>query len=112
MRPRTETPDIGKIKNGQEVTFTVDAFPEEKFKGTVTQVRYSPEVIQNVVTYTTIVEVSNPELKLRPGMTATVSIVTGKATDVLMVSNAALGFTPKLSQEEMQVVVMTLLHKL
>jgi len=94
--------DIGRIKEGQEVRFTVDAYPDDKFSGTVLQVRYSPEVIQNVVTYTTIVETENPRLKLRPGMTATVSIVSGKATDVIMVSNAALRFTPQLSQEEMK----------
>lgn len=94
--------DIGKIKATQEVRFTVDAFPGENFLGKVTQVRYSPEVIQNVVTYTTIVAVDNPGLKLRPGMTATVSIVTGKAVGVLLVSNAALRFTPQLSPDEMQ----------
>jgi HlyD family secretion protein len=93
--------DIGKIKEGQDVRFTVDAFPEEKFTGQVTQVRYSPEVIQNVVTYTTIVAVDNPHLKLRPGMTATASIVAGKADNVLSVPNAALRFTPQLSPEEM-----------
>ncbi len=98
--------DIGKIKEGQEVKFTVDAFPEENFNGKVTQVRYSPEVIQNVVTYTTIVEVANPEMKLRPGMTATVSIVTGRAENALLVPNAALRFTPTLSPEEMKEIMM------
>jgi len=94
--------DIGKIKEGQKVRFTVDAFPEENFTGKVTQVRYSPEVIQNVVTYTTIVEVANPEMKLRPGMTATVSVVTGEAKDALRVPNAALRFNPQLSPEDMR----------
>ncbi len=94
--------DIGKIKEGQKVKFTVDAFPNDDFTGKVTQVRYSPEVIQNVVTYTTIVEVDNPEMKLRPGMTATVSIVTGEAKDALRVPNAALRFNPQLSPEEMR----------
>ena len=93
--------DIGKVNEGQTVRFTVDAFPDENFRGTVKQVRYSPEIVQNVVTYTTIVEVDNPELKLRPGMTATVSIVTGEARNALRISNAALRFTPNLSQEEM-----------
>jgi HlyD family secretion protein len=96
--------DIGKVKEGQKVRFTVDAFPEESFKGVVTQVRYSPEIIQNVVTYTTIVEVKNPDLKLRPGMTATVSIVVGEAKDVLRVPNATLRFTPQLSPEEMRML--------
>lgn len=94
--------DIGKIKDGQKVRFTVDAFPQDAFTGKVTQVRYSPEIVQNVVTYTTIVDVDNPEMKLRPGMTATVSIITGEARDVLKVSNAALRFTPPLSQKEME----------
>jgi len=94
--------DIGKIKEGQKASFTVDAFPDETFSGEVIQVRYSPEVIQNVVTYTTIVEVGNPEIKLRPGMTATVSIIIGEAKAVLKVPNAALRFTPELSPEEMR----------
>ena len=94
--------DIGKVKESQKVRFTVDAFPDENFSGVVKQVRYSPEVVQNVVTYTTIVDVANPELKLRPGMTATVSIVTGEARNALRVPNAALRFTPNLSQEEMR----------
>ncbi len=93
--------DIGKVKEGQDVKFTVDAFPDEEFKGIVTQVRYSSEIIQNVVTYSTIVSVENPELKLRPGMTATVNIITGTAENVLLVPNAATRFTPPLSQEEM-----------
>ena len=97
--------DIGKIKEEQKARFTVDAFPEEKFTGTVTQVRYSPEIIQNVVTYTTIVEVDNPEMKLRPGMTATVSIIIGEAKNVLKVPNAALRFTPTLSPEEMRKIM-------
>jgi len=96
--------DIGKINEGQIVKFTVDAFPDESFTGTVSQVRYFPEVIQNVVTYTTIVEVENPEMKLRPGMTATVSIVIGEAKNKLLVPNAALRFTPQLSIEEMQAI--------
>ena len=93
--------DIGRVKDGQKVRFTVDAFPEESFSGVVTQVRYSPEVIQNVVTYTTIVEVDNPEMKLRPGMTATVSVVIAEAKNVLRVPNAALRFTPQLSPAQM-----------
>jgi len=97
--------DIGKVAEGQQVRFTVDAFPNENFRGVVKQVRYSPEIVQNVVTYTTIVEVDNPEMKLRPGMTATVQIVTGQALNALRVSNAALRFTPSLSQEEMSALI-------
>jgi HlyD family secretion protein len=94
--------DIGKVKEGQRVTFTVDAFPDDNFSGTVRQVRYSPEIVQNVVTYTTIVAVENPEMKLRPGMTATVSMVVGEAKNTLLVPNAALRFTPQFTEEEMQ----------
>lgn len=94
--------DIGKIRAGQKVKFSVDAFPEELFTGTTSQVRLSPEVIQNVVTYTTIVEVKNPDKKLLPGMTASVSIVIGEAENALLVPNSALRFTPPLSSEEMK----------
>ena len=94
--------DIGKVKEDQDVRFTVDAYPNERFRGTVKQVRYAPEVVSNVVTYTTIVAVANPEMKLRPGMTATVSIVVGEARDKLLVPNTALRFNPELSQEEMR----------
>jgi HlyD family secretion protein len=86
--------DIGKVKEGQRVRFTVDAFPSDNFNGVVRQVRYSPEVLQNVVTYTTIVDVENPEMKLRPGMTATVSIVVGEAQNALRIPNTALRFQP------------------
>ena len=94
--------DIGRVKESQRVTFTVDAFPDDNFTGTVSQVRYSPEIVQNVVTYTTIVAVENPEMKLRPGMTATVSMVVGEAKNKLLVPNSALRFTPQFTQEEMQ----------
>jgi len=93
--------DIGKVKEGQKVRFTVEAYPNESFNGVVQQVRFSPETVQNVVTYTTIVNVENPEKKLLPGMTATVSIIVGEAKGVLRVSNAALRFTPNLSPEEL-----------
>ena len=102
--------DIGKVKENQKVRFTVDAFPDENFSGVVKQVRYSPEVVQNVVTYTTIVDVENPEMKLRPGMTATVSIVTGEARNALRVSNAALRFTPNLSPEEMRELMTSMMR--
>jgi HlyD family secretion protein len=94
--------DIGKVKEGQKVRFTVEAYPNENFNGVVQQVRFSPETVQNVVTYTTIVNVENPEKKLLPGMTATVSIIVGEAKNVLRVSNAALRFTPNLSAEELE----------
>ncbi len=94
--------DIGKVKEGQKVRFTVEAYPNENFNGIVQQVRFSPETVQNVVTYTTIVNVENPEKKLLPGMTATVSIIVGEAKNVLRVSNAALRFTPNLTPAELE----------
>jgi len=94
--------DIGSVQEGQAVRFTVDAYPKDNFRGKVKQVRYSPEVVSNVVTYTTIVEVDNPDMKLRPGMTATVSIVTGEARNKLLIPNTALRFNPSLSPEEMR----------
>jgi HlyD family secretion protein len=92
--------DIGKVKENQKVTFTVDAYPDESFTGTIKQVRYSPEITQNVVTYTTIVEVKNQDIKLRPGMTATVYVVVDEAKNTLRVPNSALRFTPQLSSDE------------
>lgn len=94
--------DIGKVKEGQKVRFTVEAYPNDTFNGVVQQVRFLPETVQNVVTYTTIVNVENPEKKLLPGMTATVSIIVGEAKNVLRVSNAALRFTPNLSAAELE----------
>jgi len=94
--------DIGRVKEGQRVRFSVDAFPQDEFEGIVSQVRYSPVVQQNVVTYTTIVEVENPELKLMPGMTATISMITGEARNVLLIPNSALRFIPELSADEMR----------
>lgn len=86
--------DIGTIEEGQNTTFTVDAFPDRKFTGKVRQIRNSPTTVQNVVTYDTVVDVSNPDLKLRPGMTATASIITSQRTGVLKVPNQAFRFKP------------------
>lgn len=86
--------DIGNIEVGQDVTFTVDAHPNREFQGKVTQVRLSPQNIQNVVTYMVIIEVPNPDMKLMPGMTATVSILINQKTDVLRVPALALRFQP------------------
>jgi HlyD family secretion protein len=94
--------DIGKVKEGQKVRFSVDAFQGEIFQGVIRQVRNSPTTAQNVVTYQTIINASNPDLKLRPGMTATVSIITGEARGVLKIPNTALRFTPALPPEELQ----------
>lgn len=86
--------DIGQIVVDQNVTFTVDAYPDEKFEGSVSQIRLSPITVQNVVTYTVIIDVPNPDLKLRPGMTATVSILVNKREDVLRVPTLAIRFQP------------------
>jgi HlyD family secretion protein len=86
--------DVGGIEVGQQVDFSVDAFPGRTFRGSVSQVRYAPVTNQNVVTYTTIVDVSNPDLKLRPGMTATASIITAQRNQALKIPNAALRFRP------------------
>lgn len=86
--------DIGRIQSGQAVTFRVDAYPGEVFAGTVSQVRLQPQVVQNVVSYTTVIDVPNPDGKLKPGMTANVSIEIARADDVLAVPNAALRFQP------------------
>ncbi len=86
--------DIGGIQSGQPVRFRVDAYPDEIFTGVVSQVRLEPEIQQNVVSYVTIIDVSNPDLKLKPGMTAAVTVETARADDVVRVPNAALRFRP------------------
>jgi len=86
--------DIGQVRIGQPVDFTVDAFPDEVFHGTVTQVRKAPTTTQNVVTYETIITVDNPEQKLFPGMTADVSILVAERSKVLKIPNTALRYTP------------------
>ncbi len=86
--------DIGKIEVGQEVTFTVDAYPEMTFNGTVRQVRLQPVTTQNVVNYTVIIDVPNPDLKLLPGMTANITVLVQEVNDVLKVPATALRFTP------------------
>jgi HlyD family secretion protein len=86
--------DIGKVRMAQVVRFTVDAFPDRKFEGRVQQIRLAPITQQNVVTYNVVVEVSNPDLALMPGMTAYLSIITDRAENALMVPNAALRFRP------------------
>jgi HlyD family secretion protein len=86
--------DVGGIEEGQQVSFTVEAFPARRFRGEVTQVRYAPMTNQNVVNYTAVVEVNNADLKLRPGMTANASIIVAEKKDVLRVPNAALRFRP------------------
>ena len=86
--------DVGRLRAGMAASFTVDAYPGEVFRGAVRQVRNAPQTVQNVVTYDAVVDVANPELKLRPGMTATVTFVFAEKEDVLRVPNAALRFRP------------------
>ncbi len=86
--------DVGRIRPGQAVRFRVDAFPTEEFLGAVTQVRLQPTTVQNVVTYQTVIDVPNPQLKLKPGMTANVNIEIARRQDVLRVPNTALRFRP------------------
>ncbi|MBI3191512.1 MAG: efflux RND transporter periplasmic adaptor subunit [Pedosphaera parvula] len=86
--------DVGGVHEGQDVEFSVDAFPGQIFHGKVQQVRYAPIVVQNVVTYDTVIAVSNDDLKLKPGMTANVSIIIARRENALRISNAALRFKP------------------
>jgi HlyD family secretion protein len=86
--------DVGVVEVGQNVDFTVDAFPTRTFHGKVIQVRNAPITVQNVVSYDTVIGVSNPDLKLKPGMTANVSIVVAHKDDVLQIKNAALRYRP------------------
>ncbi len=91
--------DIGGIKEGDEASFTVDAFPTRTFQGKVSQVRQSPQTVQNVVTYDVVISIDNSELALKPGMTAAARIVVDQRSDVLRVPNQALHYTPKSAAE-------------
>src|SRR5229473_1943721 len=98
----TDESDVGQIRSGQKVTFKVDAYPRETFTGTVSQVRMNSTVVQNVVTYDTIIDFNNPELKLFPGMTAYVSIPVATAANVMKVPNGALRYKPDLSPDDLR----------
>jgi HlyD family secretion protein len=86
--------DVGGVAEGQEVTFTVDAYPERTFRGSVTQVRNSPTTVNNVVTYDCVIGVTNADYKLKPGMTANVSITVAQRENALTIPNGALRFRP------------------
>jgi HlyD family secretion protein len=86
--------DVGKLRPQMAATFTVDAYPNERFKGVVRQIRNAPQNVQNVVTYDAVIDVDNTALKLKPGMTANVTFVYAEKDDVLKVPNAALRFRP------------------
>jgi HlyD family secretion protein len=99
---KTDEGDVGQIRPGQKADFQVDAFPKEMFHGVVFQVRMNATSIQNVVTYDTIVNFDNPDLKLFPGMTAYVSIPVSSVTDTVKIPNAALRYKPDLPAEKVQ----------
>lgn len=89
--------DIGRVRLGQEATFTVDSYPGQTFQGKVVQIRQAPVIQQNVVTYDVVIAVANPDLKLMPGMTANVKVLVAEKANVLKVPNAALRFRPPLA---------------
>ncbi|HLY99915.1 MAG TPA: efflux RND transporter periplasmic adaptor subunit [Candidatus Angelobacter sp.] len=97
---KTDESDVGNIKVGKPVTFKVDAFPKDTFHGVVSQVRMNATTVQSVVTYDTIIEFANPELKLFPGMTAYVTIPVNSARNVLKLPNTALRYKPPMSADE------------
>jgi HlyD family secretion protein len=97
LKASIDESDLGNIKDGQSVTFRVDAYPTDVFRGVVKQVRLNPVVDQNVVTYAAIISAPNPDLKLKPGMTATVTVEVARRDDTLRVPAAALRFKPTSS---------------
>lgn len=101
IHARVDESDVGRVKTGQAVTFTVDAYPERKFAGTVSQIRKAPEISQNLVAYAVVIEAENPEELMLPGMTALVEIITSRQDGVLQIPNAALRFEmPRSSLSE------------
>ena len=98
----TDESDVGQIRIGQDVNFKVDAFPKDMFRGQVVQVRMNPTVVQNVVTYDTVVAFENPHGKLFPGMTAYITIPVAQVSDVLTVPNAALLYQPNMDAARLQ----------
>ena len=90
--------DVGQVRQGQEATFTVDAYPDRSFPARITQVRFGSQTVEGVVTYKTVLKVDNSGLALRPGMTATAVITVNKKENALLVSNAALRFAPTVKE--------------
>jgi HlyD family secretion protein len=101
----TDESDVGMIKTGQVVTFKVDAFPRDTFTGRVSQIRMNATTVQNVVTYNTVIDFDNPDLKLFPGMTAYITIPVASANNVLNVPNGALRYKPDLKAEEIHALL-------
>ncbi|RDD62458.1 efflux RND transporter periplasmic adaptor subunit [Ferruginivarius sediminum] len=91
--------DVGQVREGQQATFTVDAYPDRTFPARISEVRYAPETVEGVVTYTAVLSIDNSDLSLRPGMTAVADIVVRDVTDALLVPNAALRFTPPATED-------------
>ena len=102
--------DIAGLKEGNNATFTVDAFPKRTFRGVVSQVRQSPQTVQNVVTYDVVISVSNQDLALMPGMTADAKIVTDQRDNVIRVPNAALHYMPSGTRNKTAVAQVWILH--
>lgn len=98
VNAKLDESDIGLVKEGMDVTFRVDAYPSETFTGRVAQVRLQGEIVSNVVTYLTVIDVANPGLKLKPGMTASVTVQVARRAQVLRVPNLALRFRPTAEQ--------------
>ena len=98
----TDESDVGMIHTGQKVTFKVDAFPKDSFTGTVSQVRLNATTVQNVVTYNTIIDFDNPQMKLFPGMTAYITIPVADASNMLRVPNGALRYKPDMSADQIR----------
>jgi HlyD family secretion protein len=92
--------DVGQVKEGQDATFTVDAFPDRKFPASITEVHYAAQTVNGVVTYQAVLKVNNPDLALRPGMTATADIVVKKIKDAVLIPNATLRFAPPSDEDQ------------
>jgi HlyD family secretion protein len=92
--------DVGQVKEGQEATFTVDAYPDRIFSARITEVRYAPQTEEGVVTYETLLSADNSDLSLRPGMTATADIIVKKVENATLVPNVALRFTPPEQEKQ------------
>jgi HlyD family secretion protein len=92
--------DVGQVKQGQDATFTVDAYPDRIFSARITEVRYAPQTEEGVVTYETLLSADNSDLSLRPGMTATADIIVKKVENAILVPNVALRFTPPEQEKQ------------
>lgn len=101
--------DVGQVREGQEATFTVDAYPERSFPARITQLRFASETVDNVVTYKAVLQVANADLALRPGMTATAEIVTAVVENALLLPNEALRFVPPRTEKDQRGLLQKLM---